>query len=99
VNLAGATRASLAITNVQAANEGAYRVIVANSFGSVTSVVATLAISAAPAIVSQPQGTNVFVGASVTFSVTVSGSPPLRYQWRRNNVAYLGRDQFRAHAE
>jgi hypothetical protein len=90
VNLAGATRASLAITNVQPANQGAYRVIVANSFGSVTSIVATLAISAAPAIVSQPQGTNVFVGASVTFTVTVSGSPPLRYQWRRNNVAISG---------
>jgi hypothetical protein len=56
----------------------------------VTSLIATLAISAAPAIVSQPQGTNVFVGASVTFSVTVSGSPPLRYQWRRNNVAISG---------
>jgi hypothetical protein len=89
-SLIGATRASLVVTNVQTANEGAYRVIVSNGFGSVTSLVATLAISAAPAIVTQPQGTNVFVGASVTFGVTVSGSPPLRYQWRLNNAPISG---------
>ena len=44
--IAGATGASLTITNVQAANIGQYKVIVSNGVGSVTSNVATLSIAA-----------------------------------------------------
>src|SRR6185503_13368977 len=84
--LPGATAATLIVTNVQPASEGNYTVLISNGFGSVTSIVANLSISAAPFITGQPQGTNVFVGASVTFGVTVSGSPPLTYQWRFNNA-------------
>jgi endonuclease/exonuclease/phosphatase family metal-dependent hydrolase len=35
-----------------------------------------------PAIVSQPQNQTVTNGASVTFSVSVSGTPPLNFQWQ-----------------
>src|SRR5207237_171577 len=38
----------------------------------------------APSIVTQPQGMAVNAGASVTLSVTASGTPPLSYQWRKN---------------
>ena len=42
--LAGATNTSLTMTNVQTTNAGNYSVIVANSYGSVTSSVATLTV-------------------------------------------------------
>jgi len=43
-----------------------------------------------PTIVSQPQSQTVNEGETVTFSVTATGTPPLSYQWRRNNVAIPG---------
>jgi len=39
-----------------------------------------------PTIVTQPQSQTVTNGANVTFSVLVSGSPPLRYQWHKDGV-------------
>ncbi|MDB6029995.1 MAG: hypothetical protein JWM16_333, partial [Verrucomicrobiales bacterium] len=35
----------------------------------------------APVLLSQPQSTNVYLGSSAAFSVTASGSVPLRYLW------------------
>ena len=49
VSLPGATTASLTIVNVVGADAGDYRVIITNSFGSVTSVVATLTPATATA--------------------------------------------------
>ncbi len=37
-----------------------------------------------PSIVTQPQDIAVNAGADVTFNVTVSGTSPLSYQWRKN---------------
>ncbi len=45
---AGATNASLVVSNVQSGDAGSYFVIAANAFGSVTSVVATLTVSGSP---------------------------------------------------
>jgi hypothetical protein len=46
--LARATNVSLTITNAQSTNAGNYSVVVTDSFGSVTSAVATLTVSAGP---------------------------------------------------
>jgi hypothetical protein len=46
--LARATNAFLTITNAQSTNAGNYSVVVTDSFGSVTSVVATLTVAAGP---------------------------------------------------
>ena len=43
-----------------------------------------------PAIVSQPQNQTATNGASVTFSVSASGTPPLSYQWRLNGTNLPG---------
>jgi hypothetical protein len=89
-DLPGATNAFLIVQNVQPVNEGQYRVAITNAFGSTTSAVAVLGIFAPPIITNQPQGTNVFVSTTVTLAVGVSGSPPLRYQWRLNDVNLPG---------
>ena len=46
-NLAGATAATLTVSNFQAANAGAYSVVISNSFGAVTANVGTLSLVSA----------------------------------------------------
>src|SRR5262249_19638009 len=43
-------------------------------------------ISAAPSIVTQPQGVTVRARTNVTFTVGASGSWPLFYQWNKDNT-------------
>ena len=39
-----------------------------------------------PGIVTPPQGQTNVVGATIPFSLSVTGSPPFFYQWRKNNT-------------
>ena len=43
-----------------------------------------------PTITTQPQSQTVAVGATATFSVTATGSMPLKYQWMKNGIAISG---------
>ena len=82
--LAGATNATLLLTNVQVSQAGNYAVLVSNSAGSVISSNALLTVVTAPTITSQPVSQTVVAGGSVSFSVTASGTAPLSYQWSWN---------------
>ena len=84
-NIVGATNPVLTLTGLTPADAGLYRAVVTNLFGSATSTVATLTVVALPVITSQPQGTNVTIGANVSLSVTASGVG-LQYQWRKNGA-------------
>lgn len=79
--LTGATTATLEITSIESSDAGAYTVVVNNPAGSVTSIVATLTVAVPPVVVTQPAGRAVAAGATVAFSVTAEGTPPLSYQW------------------
>ena len=86
-NLAGATTASLTLTNVQFNQAGNYAVLVTNAFGSVLSSNAVLTVTAIrPTIQAQPTNQTVFVNGTATFSVTATGSLPLSYQWNFNGT-------------
>jgi hypothetical protein len=52
--ISGATSATLALNNVQAASAGSYSVVVSNAFGSVTSSAATLTVTAAVVVTPPP---------------------------------------------
>lgn len=81
--LPGATGDTLLITNLQTSNAGRYSVVVTNLGGRATNI-ATLMVNplpTPPVVVTPPQDKTVTVGQSATFSVAVSGTPPLRYQW------------------
>jgi hypothetical protein len=80
--LAGATNDTLTITSVQAAQAGAYTVVVSNSFGAALSEVATLTVGLPPGLIAMPKDQFVAVGANVSFAVTAVGTAPLLYQWR-----------------
>jgi hypothetical protein len=86
----GATDSSYLVTNVHAGNAGNYSVVVSNAIGFVISSNAALTIISAPAIVGQPRDQVVLSGQDATFSVGVSGSPPLSYQWRFNGIVISG---------
>ncbi len=92
-NLAGATAASLTLTNVQTANAGTYTVVAANSAGNATSNGALLTVSSpavAPSITSQPAAQTVLAGAAVTFSAAASGTPAPAFQWRKDGTNLAG---------
>jgi sugar lactone lactonase YvrE len=69
----------------------AYSVMVANAAGSVTSRSATLTVTpVAPRVTVPPQDMVVVDGATVTFSVSATGSGTLSYQWLIDGVAAAG---------
>jgi len=80
-NLAGASGASLTLTNVQAAQAGTYTVLVSNTYGSVLSSNAILTVLVPPAITVPPSNQTAVVGTSASFTVTATGTTPLAYQW------------------
>jgi len=65
-----------------------YLARVSGSSGSVYRVSFTQSV--APTITQQPASQTVTAGSPVTFSVTANGTPPLSYQWQRNNVDIPG---------
>jgi hypothetical protein len=89
-NLATATDPGLVLTGVSTNDAGGYTVVVSNTFGSATSLVATLTVLQPPVITSQPRSLTATIGGTVTFSVSVSGLPPFQYQWRTNGKALAG---------
>lgn len=90
VPLNGATNATLTLSTVPASGAGGYFVVVTNNFGSITSTVATLTVNVAPTITTQPVGRVVTAGTGATFSVTATGTAPLKYQWLHNGNAIAG---------
>ncbi len=89
-DLSGANSATLALTGVTTNEAGNYAAVVANSAGSVTSIVATLTVRVPPAITAQPANLSVTAGASATFSVTATGTEPLSYQWAKDAINLPG---------
>lgn len=98
VNLAGATNATLTLTNVQAAQAGSYAVTVSNEVGIITSPTATLTLVTAPIILTQtplPTDQVAIFQENLTLSVTASAPGqnngfPLSYQWKFNGTNISG---------
>lgn len=85
--IAGATNATLLLTNVQVAQVGAYHAVATNPFGEITSADAMLAVDESLPVMTQmpPASTNVAVGATLTLVAMATGSRPLHYQWHFTN--------------
>jgi hypothetical protein len=83
------TNSSLILTNVQATNAGNYTVVVTNSYGSVTSAVATLTVWLPSTILQPPQSLSVMWGANAFFSVIANNPQPMTYQWWFNGTNLL----------
>ncbi len=88
--IAGATNASLTISNAQSASIGAYSVLVSNMVNSLSSNTATLTVNSPVVITTQPVSAVINPGSSATFSVSATGTAPMSYQWRKNLSAISG---------
>ena len=85
--IAGATRTSLSLSNVQSSQSGNYSLRVTNVYGIAESSNALIAVlESAPYILSQPTNRSGFLGGTATFAVNARGSTPLSYQWRFNGA-------------
>jgi poly(3-hydroxybutyrate) depolymerase len=86
VNVLDATAPSLTVPAALTADCGAaFRVVVTDSLGSVTSARATLSVTPAPGgpvILTNPERARVLPGQTATFSITARGAS-LSYQWQK----------------
>ncbi len=91
--VANETNSTLNLTSLTTNHAGSYAVVVTNSVGSITSSVAIVTVNPAPiapTITAQPESLTVTSGSNAAFSVTVTGTAPFRYQWRKAGVAVAG---------
>lgn len=87
----GATAATLTLNNVQAGDAASYDVVATNSVNSATSAAATLAVTPRlPFITAQPLARSIGLNGTATFSVTVVGTEPFTYQWRKDGTPIVG---------
>ena len=88
----GATGTSLTLNNVQPGDAANYSAIVLNSVGSAVSSPATLVVTVpgTPPTLAPPDNQTVGVGTNVTLSISVSGTPPFSYLWRKNGATVSG---------
>jgi hypothetical protein len=90
--LNSATASSLNIGSVTLAQAGNYDVVVGNSYGSATSLVAQLTVLVPPSISTQPTNQSVATGGNASFQATATGTSPLAYQWWFNQTNAVGGD-------
>jgi len=80
--VASQTAATLTLSNVQTSDAGSYSVVVTGSCGSVTSTAFSLTVNSPLGITAQPVASSVVcAGATVSASVSVTGTGPYSYQW------------------
>jgi len=90
VSLSGATSGTLSLPSVTTLDAGTYTVVATNSAGSVTSSAAVLTVNTLPSFTQQPVSQTCMVGATITFSVAVTGSPTPSMQWYKDGVIVAG---------
>ena len=90
-NISGKTTGSLVMNNVSTGSSGNYDVVVTAGGISVTSVVSVITVASGPPIVlQQPVSVTRYEGAAVSFSVSVAGSVPWSFQWKKGGTAITG---------
>jgi hypothetical protein len=87
-DIPNATNAMLFILNVGLTNSGAYTVRVSDDRGSALSLPGVLTVLVKPVITLQPQSQAAVEGANVTLTVAASGTTPITFRWRRNNITF-----------
>jgi alpha-tubulin suppressor-like RCC1 family protein len=93
----GANAPTLSLPTVNSGNAGQYQLEVSNADATIRSTAARLTVTVAPppvvtapSINTQPAALSVVAGNTATFTVTVNGTAPYTYQWRRNGSSIAG---------
>jgi hypothetical protein len=89
VPISNAAANSLQLAGVLLADAGDYDVVLSNIAGSVTSTVAQLTVvprPVLPSIVVQPTHLTLVEGELAEFSISVTGTEPLAFEWRKDGT-------------
>jgi hypothetical protein len=90
-NISDATASTYTTPATTSSNNGAqFTAVISNVAGTVTSSAASLTVNTPPLITIQPVNQTVVVGQTATFSVTVTGTAPLSYQWQKGGTPISG---------
>jgi len=90
VNLSGKTASNLVLNNAATGDSGNYDVVVTGSSLSVTSAVSSISVVAGPPIiVQQPASVTRYEGAAAAFAVSVQGSVPWSFQWKKAGTTVI----------
>ncbi len=84
--LQSGTNSALVLPDVSTNNAGNYIVVITNSYGSVTSQVATLTVALPPTVTTQPSSLTNLAGSTVSFNAAAGGTGPFSYQWQFNGT-------------
>lgn len=86
--IAGATSSTFSIASVALADSGSYTVSVSNSSGSVVGgpILLDVVAAVAPSIYYQSSNVTITAGDSFGLNAYVSGTAPLQYIWKKDNV-------------
>jgi len=82
--IAGATKTTLTLAKLQTSQTGNYSFFASNLMGNMSGNM-TLTVVSPPIIGKQPVNTAVLIGKTAKLMATISGSPPLTYQWLVSN--------------
>ncbi|MBP7498153.1 MAG: immunoglobulin domain-containing protein, partial [Bacteroidales bacterium] len=85
-DITGATNSNFIISSVLSADEGIYRCLISNTYGTVSSNEATLTVKSEPVLNIIPITITKNIGESLNLTVSPSGSAPFLYQWFKNQV-------------
>jgi hypothetical protein len=81
-NLDSGTNATYRFLSLTTTNTGAYRVVISNMAGTITSSNAVVAVETNPVVITSPVSTNIVVGSNLNLSVTAQGASTLSYRWK-----------------
>jgi arabinogalactan endo-1,4-beta-galactosidase len=89
-NVPGATNSVLSLPDVQADNAGPYQVVLNNSYGSVTSSIATISVVGVPASFATAPGSMGTTNGSFQFSLTgLTGQGPVEIDVSTNLIQWV----------
>jgi hypothetical protein len=89
--ITGTNTTTLTITDVGTGDDGYYRCVVTNLYGSVTSTGAVLTVVSPPlSVIVSPSSAETGAGGSVSFSATALGTAPFGYYWYQNGSFLSG---------
>lgn len=86
-NVSGTTSDILTLGAIQGPEVGSYSVVISNTFGTMTSTIATLNFSGPIVIIGQPAGQTNAYGVNTIFNINAVGSTPITYRWTKNGSA------------
>ena len=84
--LPGKTNVALLLPNVGADSEGRYSVVVSDSRGSAESPETSVRVVYPPQLLWPPESQMLNIGETIRLRVTLTGTPPFGYLWRKDGL-------------